>query len=171
MEHSLSPKWIKFPNWSPKTWISICFGNSINFSIKTLSSPKLDFASFTAELKFSFNSFSLKAILIPFPPPPAEALTINGKPIFFDSDKAFFKSLITSRPPGTTETPASFAIFLDSILSPIKEIAWLGGPIKIFPILLTSSLKATFSDKKPYPGWTASAFEFSTALIIFSIIR
>ena len=56
----------------------MCLGNSINFSIKTLSSPKLDLASFIAELKFSFSSFSLKAILIPLPPPPAEALTIRG---------------------------------------------------------------------------------------------
>ena len=124
-----------------------------------------------AELKLSSNSFSLNATRIPLPPPPADALTIKGYPIIFACLMALFISGTTSKPPGTTETPAAFAIFFDFILSPIDDIASLGGPIKVFPILLTSSLKFTFSDKKPYPGCTPSALDFFIASIILSILR
>ncbi len=36
--------------------------------------------------------------------------------------------------PGTVETPASWAIFFEVILSPIISIAWAAGPIKINPL-------------------------------------
>ena len=74
----------------------MCLGFSINFSINILSSPKLDFASLTDELNASSTSSSDLAILIPFPPPPAEAFIITGKPIFFEISRASSESLIIS---------------------------------------------------------------------------
>ncbi len=50
----------------------------MNFSMKTRSSPKLDFASERARAKFSATSLLENAIRIPLPPPPAEALIMTG---------------------------------------------------------------------------------------------
>ena len=66
------------------------------FSIKTLSSPKLFKASPCAAFKFGSSSLRFSTILIPFPPPPAEALSKTGKPIFSAILIAFFGSLIAS---------------------------------------------------------------------------
>jgi hypothetical protein len=37
------------------------------------------------------------------------------------------------------------------------------GPMKVRPSFSTTSAKAGFSDKKPYPGWMASAPVISAA--------
>ncbi len=50
----------------------------MNFSTKTRSSAKLDFASLTAERNPSAASLSLLAMRMPLPPPPAEALIMTG---------------------------------------------------------------------------------------------
>ena len=59
----------------------MCRGSSINFSMNTLESPKLVSASFFADLNLSLSSFFSWTILIPLPPPPAEAFIIKGNPI------------------------------------------------------------------------------------------
>ena len=56
---------------------------------------------------------------------------------------------MTSRCPGTLETPAARASFFDSILSPIAAIAFGGGPMKVTPALASARAKAGFSDRKP----------------------
>ena len=85
---------------------------------KNLSSLKLTFASLIAELKFSLI-LSLNATLIPLPPPPADALIITE--INLASFKALSKPTTVSRPPGTSETPADFAIFLIQFYHPWKK--------------------------------------------------
>lgn len=41
------------------------------------------------------------------------------------------------------------------LLMPISRIADDGGPMKMMPSCLHSSANSVFSDRKPYPGWTA----------------
>jgi hypothetical protein len=53
--------------------------------------------------------------------------------------------------------PSRFAAALASILSPIMRICSELGPMKIMPCSSTISAKAAFSDRKPTPGWIASA--------------
>ena len=77
----------------------MCFGLSINFSIKTVSSPKDFNASLFAFTKAVFISSAFRITRIPLPPPPAAAFNITGKPIEIASDKAsstVFKSILES---------------------------------------------------------------------------
>ena len=45
--------------------------------------------------------------------------------------------------------------FSTHLLDPIEIMAEAGGPIKVIPFLANSSENFAFSDRKPYPGWTA----------------
>ncbi len=56
----------------------MCRGEVMNFSMNTRSSPKLDAASALAAGKPSSTSRRVKAMRIPFPPPPADAFSITG---------------------------------------------------------------------------------------------
>ena len=114
---------------------------------------------------------SFHAILIPLPPPPADALIITGYPISLEILIASSAFSIKPMWPGTQETPASIAIFFEVILSPIDMIACALGPIKV--ISLSSSLLANsaFSDKNPYPGCTASEPVSAIALRSLSITK
>ena len=58
---------------------------------------------------------------------------------------------------GSTGTPAAAISALASILDPIASMASGGGPTQVSPASSTARAKAAFSDRKPYPGWTASA--------------
>ena len=73
--------------------------------------------------------------------------------------------------PSITGKPNFFAILFASILSPILEIISALGPINFIPCLFTISENFAFSDKNPYPGWTASAPVKSTADIIDEIFK
>ncbi len=53
-------------------------GSSMNFSMKTRSSPKLERASLVARSKPSRHSSRFQATRMPLPPPPADALSITG---------------------------------------------------------------------------------------------
>ena len=46
-------------------------------------------------------------------------------------------------------TPHSIAIFLEEILSPIKSMVSLVGPIKAMPFFTQASAKSGFSERKP----------------------
>ena len=73
------------------------------------------------------------------------------------------KSEIPPSEPSITGKPYFFAIFFASILSPIILMSFEEGPINF--ILFSSSMleKLKFSDKNPYPGWTASELVISIA--------
>ena len=139
--------------------------------MKILPSPKLEIASLVARMKPSWHSFSFHAMRIPFPPPPAVALSIIGYPISFAIFTASSESLMMSSYPGTVFTPAFKAISLEVILSPIDSIAFESGPIKAMPCAFKYSQNFLFSDRNPYPGCTASAPLTLHASRIFSIIR
>ncbi len=115
-------------------------------------SPKDFSASFWEEIRLCFKSLSEPTTLIPFPPPPADALINMGNPISDAILAPCFSSEISPRNPGTIDTPASSAIFFDDILSPIESIAELGGPIKMKLFFSTSLAKSEFSERNPYPG-------------------
>ncbi len=51
--------------------------------------------------------------------------------------------------PGTVDTPASAAMRLEVILSPILSIAPTGGPTKATPSASSARAKRGFSDRKP----------------------
>ena len=138
-----------FPAESAIICISICLGSSMNFSIKTRSSPKLEAASLTAARNPSLTSFSLKATRMPFPPPPAEAFIMTGNPISAATLTASLLSASTPTYPGTVLTPAPAAIFLDSILSPMAAIAFTPGPMNVMPSSASFSAKVAFSERNP----------------------
>jgi hypothetical protein len=48
-------------------------------------------------------------------------------------------------------------------LSPMIRICSGDGPIKVMPCSATTSAKRAFSDRKPTPGWIASAPVISAA--------
>ena len=54
-------------------------------------------------------------------------------------------------------TPAFFMVSLAVDLSPIIVMESEFGPMKFSPWSLQMSTKAAFSERKPYPGWMASA--------------
>ena len=94
-------------------------------------------------------SSSVCAIRIPLPPPPAEALIITGKPSCDATCAASLASEMTPRDPGSVLTPASAAIRLLCILSPIARIALGGGPRKATPAASTASANGAFSERNP----------------------
>ena len=73
--------------------------------------------------------------------------------------------------PGTQGTPAFFMALIADTLSPIRRIVSAFGPMKIKPDFSTCSAKSAFSDRKPYPGWIATAPVTSAAAIIEGTFR
>ncbi len=116
---------------------------------QTRSSAKLERASLLAARKPSRVSASLRAMRMPLPPPPAEALIITGYPKSRAMRMAASASGMMSRWPGTVETPAARASFFDSILSPIAAIARVSGPMNWMPARASASAKAAFSERNP----------------------
>ena len=88
---------------------------------------------------------------MPRPPPPAAALTINGKPISRACSSALPK-VIAPIEPGTVGTPASFMALIAETLLPINRMCSGCGPTKVKPASSTRSANSAFSDKNPYPG-------------------
>ncbi len=59
--------------------------------------------------------------------------------------------------PGTTGTPAVAIRFRAAIFDPMRSITAAGGPTNTSPASRHAVANAAFSDRNPYPGWTASA--------------
>ncbi len=76
-----------------------------------------------------------------------------------------------SERPGTPATPASAAASRELILSPMTSMASGGGPTNVTPWAVTARAKSAFSEKKPYPGWTASAPLRSIAARMAPVLR
>ena len=73
--------------------------------------------------------------------------------------------------PGTVETPASAASFLELILSPMASMASGFGPMKAMPSSLSRRANPAFSLRNPKPGCTACAPVWRTASTILSASR
>ena len=73
--------------------------------------------------------------------------------------------------PATRGAPTRSAILRAETLSPNALIAAGGGPIQINPAPIVASAKSAFSERKPYPGWIASALTFFAISIIFLLLR
>ena len=56
-------------------------------------------------------------------------------------------------------------------LSPIRRIVSGFGPMKMKPLCSTRSAKSAFSERKPYPGWMATASVTSAALTTAGMLR
>ena len=87
-EQSRSPRWITFPYLSARICTSTCLGFSTNRSRYIVLSEKECIDSCCAVSNNLPNSFSSLATRIPFPPPPADALIMTGKPISFTASCA-----------------------------------------------------------------------------------
>ena len=147
----------------------MCLGLSKNRSNINVSLPKELRASLLADSIAPDKSSGSYTARMPFPPPPAAALTISGKPISFAIESIL--PLNSPSCPGIVGTPASSIIFLDSALSPMTLIVSGLGPMKIKPESITCCAKSPFSDKKPYPGCIASDDVAFAASIILSKLR
>ncbi len=107
---------------------------------------------------------------MPRPPPPADALMITGRPISSTAVSAW--SSVSSRPvPGKIGTPALTIAARAEILPPIRRISAGVGPMKRSLQRSHISANSAFSDRKPYPGCTASAPVTSAALMIAGMCR
>jgi hypothetical protein len=80
---------------------------------------------------------------MPFPPPPAEGLTMTGNHVSFGLRG--LSGLIS----GTTGTPAALTRAFAAILSPIASIASAGGPMKTRPAPAAARANAAFSARNP----------------------
>ena len=59
--------------------------------------------------------------------------------------------------PGVTGTPAAVIVARAAALSPMSAIDSGAGPMNVMPSSRQSAEKRSFSARKPYPGWIASA--------------
>ncbi len=68
-------------------------------------------------------------------------------------------------------TPASAILARAAVFDPISAIARAGGPMKTMPARSHASANSLFSERKPYPGWMASAPERLATSRILSMRR
>jgi hypothetical protein len=87
------------------TWISTWRGWVRYFSTYTEPFPNAASASFWASPKLWVNCSGSCAIRMPFPPPPAVALMMTGKPISSANARASSGSSIVPGEPGTGRHP------------------------------------------------------------------
>ena len=128
------------PCVSARIWTSTCRARSSNGSQNTVPSPNADSASCRAAASSPGSWAGVRAIRMPRPPPPAEALTSTGK------SAAVTESGDSS---GSTGTPAAAISFLAAIFEPIASIASAAGPTQVSPASVTARANSAFSDRKP----------------------
>ena len=133
---------------------STCRAPSRYGSQKTVPSPKADAASRRACATASASRARSRTTRMPRPPPPADALTSTGN-----------RSTASGSTVDSTGTPASATVCLAATLEPIAATAFAGGPTQVSPASDTAAANCAFSDRKPYPGCTASAPARSAAAI------
>src|SRR5208283_5015981 len=109
-------------------------------------------------------------IRIPLPPPPAAAFSITGYPICSANLSVASMSKLRSEP-GTNGTPARFMFCRARVLEPINSIDSGVGPMNLRPASAQALAKRAFSERKPYPGWIASAPLRRATSRILSILR
>src|SRR6185436_18480996 len=133
--------------------------------------PNAESASERASWKERPKSSGSVATRIPFPPPPAAALMMTGKPM---SRANFSASSGSSTPPGVPGmigTPTSCIVFRAAALSPMVRICDGVGPMNAMFDAMQVSANSAFSARNPYPGWIASAPAISAAAMMRGILR
>jgi hypothetical protein len=95
----------------------------------------------------------------------------TGQPCSLPKATTSSADSITDVVPGTPATLAFWAAMRELILSPITSIASGGGPIHVTPSAMMARAKSVFSEKKPYPGWTASAPDWRMTSRILAVLR
>lgn len=103
----------------------------------------------------------LRATLSPRPPPPYAALIATGRPCCSAKLMISLASATGSVVPGTSGALARVAMWRALTLSPSESIAAGDGPIQMRPASVTAWANSAFSERKPYPGWKASALVFA----------
>ena len=73
------------------------------------------------------------------------------------------RAVTGSERPGTGSTPHACATLRALILSPRASMTPGAGPIHAIPVFSMARANSGFSERKPYPGWMASAPD-STAI-------
>src|SRR3954470_24590387 len=134
-----------------------------------LPSPKAASASALARSNAAGSSSGVSTTRIPFPPPPPAAFKRTGYPISAAAPSA--PSTATDSVPGTSGTPAAASSRFASTLSPMRAITSASGPMKTSSLSSQACTKSGFSDRKPYPGWTASQPVVSAAASTGGIFR
>ena len=165
------PTTTTLPWVSASTWASTCRGLSRNFSTKHSPRPNADTASRTAESNSSGISSLSRTTFSPRPPPPNAALIAIGIPCSSAKATTSSASFTGSLVPGTSGAPTLVAMCRACTLSPRAMIASGEGPIQVRPASSTACAKSAFSERKPYPGWTASAPDCFAASMILSMTR
>ncbi len=127
----------------------MCRGDCTNFSAYTEPSPKNDCASLVTRSYAWRRSSSRSTRRIPFPPPPALALIMIGKPVLRAKSAMPSNDFTGSVSPGTTGTPAACIRCRLSVFEPIASIDSGDGPMKISPASRQARAKAAFSARKP----------------------
>ncbi len=91
----------------------------------------------------------------------------------FSSAKAITSSApeTGSLVPATSGAPARWAMCRAATLSPRSRMACGGGPIHVRPASSTAWANSAFSERKPYPGWIASAPESAAAFSTLAMSR
>ncbi len=95
----------------------------------------------------------------------------RGHPTAAPNSTTWAGSVMGSVRPGTPDTPTASAARRELILSPMISMASGGGPTKVTPVAVMARAKSVFSEKKPYPGCTASAPLRAMASRIASVLR
>jgi hypothetical protein len=86
---------------------------------------------------------------MPFPPPPAVALIMIGKPAVRANAAISSKDLTASVNPGTTGTPAASIRCRLSVFDPMASIDSGDGPMNVMPSSRQARAKVAFSARKP----------------------
>src|SRR5713101_3783456 len=73
--------------------------------------------------------------------------------------------------PGIVGRPAVFTSRRARSFSPIISMISGRGPIKVISDASQTLAKLAFSERNPYPGWMASTFVISAALITWGMFR
>ena len=105
-----------------------------------------------AEFQASSKSSSFQTARIPFPPPPALAFNITGKPTLLTNFLQCSKDSMIPALPGIQGTPASIIVAFAVALSPILLIISGDAPMNFIPCSSQIFENFAFSDKNPYPG-------------------
>ena len=158
------------PCRSASTWISTCFEPVKRRSRYTRPSPNAAMASRRAPFADSIKSSGAWTARMPFPPPPEDAFSSSGYPTRCEAAsmaaRASASSSCSISSPGITGTPAARMVIRAVILSPICSMASGLGPTHCRPAFPTARAKSARSERKPKPGWMASApVDFAIAKI------